>query len=396
MVKSIALVVVSICVGWVFRGIYADETTDSSNQKREELSDVECEDISHEVIEKTIEKEIIKYVPKTKIVYRENKQEDNVTKDPFFIALEQKKFYKAMEYYEEAEEEKHPTYKNALLGYFRKEELSVPWKTVHQIRYFLNMETENEKFVFLLSGIFVRLGVYSMALDLLVDFSYVASFENIKLIHTKIKSISLTYIDELMVAQEYKELVTFLLNRINIGVLSEFYSFELAKVYIKLKKYIKAKELLEELIYNDIYKERAIKLLDYIDEKLAELAEYPIQIPLMRSGRHFLVKAYVNQREVVLLLDTGASITTIDDTIVNGLDIFKKDVTFGTANGEILSNIYSADNFTIGEITISNFHISGGLPVDNSIDGLLGMNFLGRYKFKIDQKEAILFLGNKY
>ena len=43
MVKSIALVVVSVCVGWVFRGIYyADETTDSANQKREELSDVEC------------------------------------------------------------------------------------------------------------------------------------------------------------------------------------------------------------------------------------------------------------------------------------------------------------------------------------------------------------------
>ena len=396
MVKSTALVVVSVCVGWLFHSIDTDKTTIFNNQKREEVSDFECEEVSPEIIEKTIEKEVIKYVPKTKIVYRNKKQDNNSTKDHFLIALEQKKFYKAMEYYEEADEEKHPTYKNALLGYFRQEKSSTPWKTVDQIKYFLDIETENKKFIFLLSKIFVKLGVYRMALDLLIDFSYVASFENIKLIHTKIKSISMIYIDKLIVAKDYKELVEFLVNRIDVGVLSEFYSFELAKVYVKLKKYIKAKELLEVLKDNDIYKERAIKLLAYIDEKLAEVAEYPIQIPLMKRGSYFVVKAYVNQKEVLLLLDTGASITSIDDNIVSGLDIYKKDVPFGTANGTILSNIYKANNFTIGEISLNSFQVSGGLPLRGSLDGLLGMNFLGRYKFKIDQKEAILFLGEKY
>lgn len=393
MVKSISLVLVSVFVGWIFHGIYLDET---ANLKREEAPDIECDESSPEVIETTVEKEVIKYVPKTKIVYREKKEEDNSTKDPFFIALEQKEFYKAMEYYEEAEEEKHPTYKSALLGYFRKEKVSSPWITVDEIKYFINVETENLKFVFLLSNLFKNLGLYRMALDVLVESSYSTTFKETKQIYTKIKLISIIYIGKLMVAEDYKELVSFLLNRIHVGVLSEFYSFELAQAYLKLKKYIKAKELLEELKYNDVYKERAIKLLEYIDEKLAELEEYPIQIPLMKYGTHFLVKAYVNQREVTLLLDTGASITTIDDTIVNGLDIYKEGVTFGTANGTILSNIYNADNFTIGEVSLNNFHISGGLPLRGSVDGLLGMNFLGRYKFKIDQKEAILFLGEKY
>jgi len=395
MVKSTALVLVSVCVGWVFRGIYADETTLSINQKREKLSDFECKEVSPDIIEKTIEKEVIKYVPKTKIVYREKKEEDNST-DPFLIALEQKKFYKAMEYYEDADEEKHSIYQKALLGYFKEEKVSRPFEIISQIGYFIEIEANNKTFIFLLARFYKERGNFIKAIETLIEFSFVASSEDMSVLKNKIKSFSMTYIELLVKRDDYKNAIDFLQTQINRGVLSQFFSFELATVYLKLKKYLESKELLEVLKESSIYKERAIALLNYIDEKLAEKEEYPVQIPLMRSGTHFVVKAYINQLEVLLLLDTGASITTVDYELVSNLDVLEKDVVFSTANGKIYSSIFNADNFTIGSLTLKNFQISGGISSGGRIKGLLGMNFLGRYKFKIDQKEAILFLGQKY
>ena len=234
------------------------------------------------------------------------------------------------------------------------------------------------------------------AIETLIEFSYIASDEDIPILKSKIKSFSLSYIEILLKRDDFKNAIDFLQNQVNRGVLNEFFSFELATVYLKLKKYLKSKELLEELKEDDTYKERAIALLKYIDEKLEEQKEYPIQIPLLRRGLHFVVKAYVNQTKVLLLIDTGASITTIDYELVSNLKVVERDVVFGTANGKIHSTIFSADRFTIGPVTLNDFHIVGGIKSGGRIKGLLGMNFLGRYKFKIDQREAILFLGKKY
>ena len=92
MIKSTALVLVSVFMGWVFCGIYVEETIFSSKKKREVLSDVECKESSPKVIEKIVEKEVVRYLPQTKIVYKV-KEEDNKSKDPFLMALVQKNFY---------------------------------------------------------------------------------------------------------------------------------------------------------------------------------------------------------------------------------------------------------------------------------------------------------------
>ena len=393
--NSITLVLVSLLLGWIFHGIYVDNTTLLPNQGKEEVSDFECEDLSPNVIEKTVEKEVVKYVPQIKIVYKE-KKDDNKTKDLFLIALEEKKFYKAMEYYEDSEEKKHPIYQKALLGYFKQEQLNRPIEIISQLRYFIEMESNNKAFIFLLAHFYEQKGAFRKAIETLIEFSYEASSEDLLIFENKIKSLSLHYLKLLMKRDDYSHAIDFLQTQINIGALSDFFSFELAKIYLKLKKYTKSKELLEMLKENDIYKERAIALLNYIDEKLEEKKEYPIQIPLLKAGLHFVVKAYVNQKEVLLLIDTGASITSVDYNLVSDLEVVERNVVFNTANGKIQSNIFNSNKFTIGSVTLNNFHIVGGIESGSPIQGLLGMNFLGKYKFKIDQKEAILFLGKKY
>ena len=69
---------------------------------------------------------------------------------------------------------------------------------------------------------------------------------------------------------------------------------------------------------------------------------------------------------------------------------------FHTAGGDVLKTIFEAETFKIGELSFPNFRITGTQFLGSNEDGLLGMNFLGKFKFKIDQKEAILFLGKKY
>ena len=394
MKKSITLVVLSLFIGWIFRGFYVEKTTPVNNQKKE-LSNVKCEDSSPEVIEKIVNNELIKYVPQIKIVYKE-KKENNSTTDPFFLALKKKKFYKAMEFYEEAEEEKYSLYQQALLAYFKQEQGSRPVEIMGQIRYFIEIESNNKTFIFLLAQLYKDKGDINKAIEILMEFSYLASGTDVSLFENKIKSLSISYIALLMKRNDYKNTIDFLQTQINTGMLSEFFSFELALVYLKLKKYSASKELLKELKEDEIYKEKAISLINYIDEKLAEKEEYPIQIPLLKSGLHFMVKAYVNQKEALLLLDTGASITTIDYDLVSDLEVVKTNVVFSTANGKIQSTIFNANKFTIGSITLNNFHIVGGIESGGAIKGLLGMNFLGKYKFKIDQKQGILFLGKKY
>ena len=396
--KLFFTILISFSIGWMVHSFLDKDT----HAKTAPLKTPDCakynELSSPETIEKIVIKEVIKFVPKTEIVYRteEQKKETNSsTKDLFLIALEQNKFYDAMNYYEEADEEKHPLYQTALFGYFDKLQKKNIIKAVEQMQYFIEIEPESKIVVFQLAKIFEKNGLYNKALNLIIEFSYIASYNEKDSIYTKIKSISISHIEKLKSAKSFQSLVEFLTNRINIGFLSEFYSFELAKVYLKLKKYINSAEVLEDIKDSEAYKERAVEMLLFIQNKIEEQEEYPIQIPLIRDGLHFLVKAYADNIPVLLLVDTGASTSSIDYNKISHFKVVQENALFHTAGGKIYKTIFQADSFTIGEISLDNFRISGTQFSGRDQDGLLGMNFLGKFKFKIDQKEAILFLGEK-
>jgi clan AA aspartic protease (TIGR02281 family) len=136
-------------------------------------------------------------------------------------------------------------------------------------------------------------------------------------------------------------------------------------------------------------------MLVYIQNKLEEQEEYPIQIPLIRKGLHFLVKASANNIPMLLLVDTGASVTTVDNNLIANFTIIKENARFHTAGGEVYNTIFQADSFELGSVFFENFTLSGTDFSGRDNDGLLGMNFLGKFKFKIDQQEAILYLGEK-
>ena len=398
--KLFFTILISFSIGWMVHGFLDKDT----HAKITPLKISDCRNYNRlstpKTVEKIVIKEVIKIVPKTEIIYKtkekEKKAETNSSiKDLFLIALEENKFYDAMNYYEEADEEKHSRYQTALFAYFNKIQKKDLIKAIEQMQYFIEIEPQSKTVVFQLAQLFENQGLYNKTLNIIIDFSYIASYNDKNAIQMKIKSISLRYIEKLKSAKSFQSLVEFLINRINVGVLSDFYSFELAKVYLELKKYIHSAEVLDNIKDNEAYKERAIEMITLIQNKLEEQEEYPIQIPLIRDGLHFLVRAYVDNIPVLLLVDTGASSTSVDYNKIGYLKVVEENALFHTAGGNIYKTIFQANSFTIGSISLSNFKISGTQYSGRDRDGLLGMNFLGKFKFKIDQKEAILFLGEK-
>ena len=121
-----------------------------------------------------------------------------------------------------------------------------------------------------------------------------------------------------------------------------------------------------------------------------------IEVPLTPSGNNYLVDVVLNNKvNANLILDTGASLVDISAEIAEKLGYFPENIstkrTFNTANGVVKHPIVAMPTVKVGN--------AQSILVDASInenfkgmDGLLGMSFLGDYKFEIDRYNKALIL----
>jgi clan AA aspartic protease (TIGR02281 family) len=125
-------------------------------------------------------------------------------------------------------------------------------------------------------------------------------------------------------------------------------------------------------------------------------------IALVQTGSHYIVRAFLDNRsELDLLIDTGASTTAISQQRFRRL--YKKHrpeligrFPINTANGQVNAPIFRFSSLTIDEFQVNNFAVIV-LPDRSNLDsdGLLGMNFLRHYDFRIDQRSSELFLQKR-
>jgi clan AA aspartic protease (TIGR02281 family) len=154
-------------------------------------------------------------------------------------------------------------------------------------------------------------------------------------------------------------------------------------------------EVLHEIEDND-YAEKAKILLNLIKKRINTKEEYRHQLPLKKIGEHFIIEVSINNEPLSLLLDTGATLTMInEEKLSSELTLIKENIVLNTAGGEINAKLQEATTFSIGEIKLENFQIVSSTFEQKDADGLLGMNFFKKFKFKIDQEKAILFLSEK-
>ena len=122
-----------------------------------------------------------------------------------------------------------------------------------------------------------------------------------------------------------------------------------------------------------------------------------VRVPLtIVSGRNFLVDVLLNGRvKARLMLDTGASFITLSEKIGQKLGVvnngFSAEMPFNTAGGEEWMPLVALQTVSAGEAQSQLVEASIGKQIKD-IDGLLGMSFLGDYRFEIDRTNKLLTL----
>jgi clan AA aspartic protease (TIGR02281 family) len=122
-----------------------------------------------------------------------------------------------------------------------------------------------------------------------------------------------------------------------------------------------------------------------------------VQVPLIPvSGGNFLVDIILNGGvKARLMLDTGASFITLSEEIGQKLGIFNSgasaEMPFNTAGGEEWMPLVALRTVNAGSAQSQLVEASIGKHIKD-IDGLLGMSFLGDYRFEIDRTNKRLTL----
>lgn len=216
-------------------------------------------------------------------------------------------------------------------------------------------------------------------------------------------------------------------------------SFQIAKLSIASGQMVNAREYLSNLTYsNNDYQQAAQQLLTAIDEQQLQqqsrqspqqsqqpqqqrqeqtaalppvvestkgrsasvepLPDNAVSVPLIVAGSSYLVEVSINQRPVTLLLDTGASITALDERLIRrlGLDRTGRRVRLSTANGSRTSNIYLAETLSMQKVVLNNARVVAvDLGREARIDGLLGTDVLQRFIYQIDNANNRLILRQR-
>ena len=186
------------------------------------------------------------------------------------------------------------------------------------------------------------------------------------------------------------------------------FQLELAYSYMRLKDNNNARTLLELLQYDSEYAAIANSALLSLNNDTAAISEQKteptrnqneIVIPLLRSGSSFFAKTTINNRDLRLLLDTGASITSLSTTTIQSLNLEPtgRSIQLSTANGITRAQLYKADQIKLGRLRLRNLVVAEiEFDKNSQIHGLLGTDLLNqldsRYSYIIDnQKNALIF-----
>ena len=102
--------------------------------------------------------------------------------------------------------------------------------------------------------------------------------------------------------------------------------------------------------------------------------------------------------DMSVLVDTGAAITTIPDSILKGLGCltYNKTTKVRTASGieemrEVIIPKIKLGNVELENIAVHSYHF----PYKFDFDGILGMNVLREFNFSVDFDENIIELRNR-
>lgn len=232
-------------------------------------------------------------------------------------------------------------------------------------------------------------------------------------IELQIEQLSENTIEQLRRNYSWDILAMFVEPLLQLAPNNRLYILSLAIAYAELYQEGLMENVLASLDFDDpdaqnirkiILAQQVIPASDDLDESdegnknIDETADLGRPIPLKKFGDQYVVEAKLSSNPVALLIDTGASVTAISKQYFDNLSNRYKvnyigRFSIGTAGGSIMASMYQFRELTINHVTVQNLPVVI-LPMQgiNNADGLLGMNFLREFDFKIDQRQGIMFI----
>lgn len=321
--------------------------------------------------------------------------ESNQSADSSFYALlRQDRFSDALALYLDANEQQLKEYQLMLKAYFYDQSNSNPIKTIEEIAHYLEIEPNAQEMKLYLARLYRDKEEFEKALTVLLELRDLHAEGYTQIVENDLNTTIETYIAKLHGRKDFPALIRFLETLIDKNVANEKYMLRLAELYYELDTYQKAQSLLEEIVYDSTYGAKAQTMLNSIAIKEKEKQHYSHMIPLAKIGSQYSLELNINNVPLTLLLDTGASYTFIDEDKVTSLQI-EKEIYLNTAGGEIVAHLARADSIRVQDLELSNFQLTVAPFKRNHADGLLGMNFLSQFDFKIDQDKQLLYLKKK-
>ena len=175
----------------------------------------------------------------------------------------------------------------------------------------------------------------------------------------------------------------------------------LVRNYALTGEYSMANSLIDSIPSD--YELQAVK--EHLREDVKRAAEdagpFAGGIPLAKEGNQFIVRATLNNTvSLNLILDTGASKSLLSRSALLGIHRLTDELTsvgfryINTANGTARANIYQAKSLTVGNFDlIRPLILSSNMSSNKRVHGLLGMDFLGKFQFRIDHEKHLLYLS---
>lgn len=113
-------------------------------------------------------------------------------------------------------------------------------------------------------------------------------------------------------------------------------------------------------------------------------------IPRAADG-HFYVQGSVNGVQTIFLIDTGASLVTINENLARTAHLYGGvPTTFSTANGTAPGRVLEGVPVSIGSITIHT-RVGVGLNMaEGGAESLLGQSFLSRFDVLMQKDQMVL------
>ena len=121
-----------------------------------------------------------------------------------------------------------------------------------------------------------------------------------------------------------------------------------------------------------------------------------IIVPVLSTGRSTIVSVTLNRSITTnLMLDTGATNTVVSRRLANLLSLRPVgNATVQTVGGVIAVAIAELRSLKVAEAEITNLPVViHDFSSDPRFEGLLGMDFLGRYKIGLDLRKQVLVLS---